>query len=127
MKQVAGKLRLDLAQYRALAAFAQFASDLDPTTKAQIERGARMTELLKQPAFAPVPIEEQVVTIWIGTNGYLDDIPVNKVTEFEKEFLAYIRTSGKKILKSIKEEKKISDETEKQLKKLIEDFKKGWK
>ena len=127
MKQVAGKLRLDLAQYRALAAFAQFASDLDPTTKAQIERGARMTELLNQPAFAPVPIEEQVVTIWIGTNGYLDDIPVNKVTEFEKEFLAYIRTSGKKILKSIKEEKKISDETEKQLKKLIEDFKKGWK
>ena len=127
MKQVAGRMRLDLAQYRALAAFAQFASDLDPVTKAQIDRGARMTELLKQPIFSPVPVEEQVVELWAGTNGYLDEIPVDRVTAFAKELLEYVRTTGRKVLKFIKEEKKISEDTEKQLKKLVEDFKKGWK
>jgi F-type H+-transporting ATPase subunit alpha len=127
MKQVAGKLRLDLAQYRSLAAFAQFASDLDPTTKAQIERGARMTELLKQPAFAPMAVEEQVVLIWVGTNGYLDDILREKISDFERELLDYMRLQHKKLLKSIKEEKKLSEEIEKHLKKTIEEFKKGWR
>ena len=127
MKQVAGKLRLDLAQYRSLAAFAQFASDLDPTTKAQIDRGARMTELLKQPPFSPLSFSEQVILIWVGTNGYLDDLPVSGVAEFEKQFLTILSVLEKKLLKQISSEKKITEEIEKKLKKAVEDFKNGWK
>ncbi|MCL5675578.1 MAG: F0F1 ATP synthase subunit alpha [Patescibacteria group bacterium] len=124
MKQVAGKMRLDLAQYRDLAAFAQFASDLDPVTRNQIERGARMTELLKQPQFAPMPVQEQVVLLWAGNNGYLDEIPVEKVSEYENKFLEYIRTVQAKILQEINKVKKIDENTEKLLKKAAEDFKK---
>lgn len=127
MKQVAGRLRLDLAQYRDMAAFAQFASDLDAETRALIERGARMTELLKQPPFSPLKTEEQVTALWAGTNGYLDDLSREKVNEFEVQFLEYMRSSGKKTLAKIKEDKKISEDIEKQLKKLVEDFKKGRK
>ncbi|MBI4058599.1 F0F1 ATP synthase subunit alpha [Candidatus Gottesmanbacteria bacterium] len=127
MKQVAGKMRLDLAQYRDLAAFAQFASDLDPTTKAQIERGARMSELLKQPPFAPLPVEEQVVVIWLGANGYLDDVRRSDVTRFEKDFLDYMRTSQRKLLKTIADEKKLTDTVEKQLKTIAQEFKDSWK
>lgn len=127
MKQVAGKLRLDLAQYRSLAAFAQFAGDLDPATKAQIERGARMTEILKQPQYQPLPVEDQVVSIWAGTNGYLDDISVEKVTEFEAAFLEYLHSREEKLLKTIASEKKIDEKTENQLKEIIDGFKEGWK
>ena len=127
MKQVAGKLRLDLAQYRELAAFAQFASDLDPVTKAQIERGARMTELLKQPPFSPLPVELQVVLIWSGVNGYLDDVDRHDVPQFEKDLTEYLSLHGRKTLKLIKEEKKLTEEVENQLKKLLTDFKSGRK
>jgi F-type H+/Na+-transporting ATPase subunit alpha len=126
MKQVAGKLRLDFAQYRDLAAFAQFAQDLDPATKAQIERGARMTVLMKQPPFAPMNVEDQVALIWTGVNGYLDDIQVSDISLFEKDFLEYIRMHHKKTLKTIKEEKKLSEPLEKELKKIVEEFKKDW-
>lgn len=125
MKQVAGRLRLDLAQYRDMAAFAQFASDLDAETRSQIDRGARMTELLKQTTFAPLATEEQVASLWVGTNGYLDDIAREKVSQFEHDFLELMRTTGRKILVKIKEDKKLTEETEKNLKKIVEDFKKG--
>jgi F-type H+-transporting ATPase subunit alpha len=127
MKQVAGKMRLDLAQYRSLAAFAQFAGDLDAATKAQIERGARMTELLKQPQYEPLPFEEQVVAIWAGSNGYLDDVPVSAIGEFEKAYRQYVKTSHAKLLKAIRDEKKISEESETQLKKVVTSFKDSWK
>lgn len=126
MKQVAGKLRLDLAQYRDLAAFAQFASDLDEKTKASIERGARMTELLKQRLHGPMAVERQVVLLYAGTNGYLDDIAVTRVSEFEEQFMDYMDAHGKKVMESVKKEKKITEETEEKLKKLITDFKKGF-
>src|SRR5207344_3187735 len=93
MKEVAGSLRLDLSQYRELESFAAFASDLDATSKAQLERGARLVELLKQPQNQPVPVEEQVVSIWAGTNGYLDDVPVEDISRFETDFLDYLRRS----------------------------------
>lgn len=124
MKQVAGKLRLDLAQYRNLAAFAQFSSDLDQVTKQQIERGARMTELLKQGQFNPLPVEEQVALIWTGTNGYLDDIAVERINDFEEKFLDFIRTSHEKVLEEIRKAQKIEEKTEKQLHKITSDFKK---
>src|SRR2546425_7174447 len=90
MRQVAGKLRLDLAQYRALAAFAQFGSDLDKATQAQLTRGERMVELLKQEQFVPMAVEQQVLSIWAGTNGYLDDVPVAAVRKFESEWLGFL-------------------------------------
>ena len=98
MRQVAGRLRLDLAGYRSLAAFAQFGSDLDPATRAQIDRGERLTEILKQGQYQPMPVEEQVAVIWTATNGYLDDVPVERVREFEAEFLDYLRTTQADIL-----------------------------
>ena len=126
MKQVAGKLKLDLAQYRSLAAFAQFASDLDPVTKAQIERGARMTELLKQPQYEPQPFEEQVVTIWAGTSGHLDSVPVSQVSEFSAGFLEYIKTHEHKLLATLSTEKKLTPETEEKLVVAITSFKEGY-
>jgi F-type H+-transporting ATPase subunit alpha len=98
MKSVAGKLKLELAQYRSLQAFAQFSSDLDPQTRAQLERGKRMSELLKQPAYSPFPMEEQVVVFWAATNGYLDNIPVEKVREFEVRLLQDMKARHKKII-----------------------------
>jgi F-type H+-transporting ATPase subunit alpha len=124
MKQVAGKLRLDLAQYRELAAFAQFASDLDEKTKSQIDRGARMVELLKQSQFQPMSVEEQVVVLFSGTYGYLDDIDVTRVSEFEAKYLEFMKSNNQKILHKIKKENKLSDETIDELKKLTEQFKK---
>jgi len=126
MKQVAGKLRLDLAQYRDLAAFAQFSTDLDEKTKSQIERGARMVELLKQGQFVPMSVSEQVVLLYLGTGGFLDDIPVSRVGEFESQFLEYIKTSGRKLLATISKEQKISDESDKELQKEIVEFKKSF-
>lgn len=126
MKQVAGKMRLELAQYRSLAAFAQFSSDLDAATKSQIDRGARMTELLKQKQYTPMPMAEQVVVIWAGINGFADDVEIAKVSEFELAWLEYMRTKGAKELKSISADAKISDEVETKLRTHIAEFKKMW-
>lgn len=126
MKSVAGRLRLDLAQFRELAAFAQFASDLDPTTRAQIERGRRITEILKQPPYSPVSMEQQVVILWAVTNGYLDEVPLDKIKEYEDEHLAYIKGKEKAMLETIAKEKVIDEKTaeklEKATKKFTEDF-----
>ena len=124
MKKVAGNLRLDLAQYRDLAAFAQFSSDLDETTRKQIDRGARMMELLKQGQYAPLPIERQVAIVWAGANGYLDDVPVVLVGQFEHDFLQFIESSHPKALPMIAKEKSISPETEKMLVEAVTEFKK---
>ena len=124
IKQVAGRLRLDLAQYRDMAAFAQFATDLDEKTKKQIERGARMIELLKQGQFKPMSVEEQVVLFYAGTNGYLDDIETAKIADFEVAYLDYITGQHNDILKKIRAEEKISDETAGKLNKALDSFKK---
>ncbi|MCM0759033.1 F0F1 ATP synthase subunit alpha [Sporomusa sphaeroides DSM 2875] len=121
-KQVAGRLRLDLAQYRELAAFAQFGSDLDKGTKDLLERGKRMTELLKQPQYKPMPIEEQVIAVYLGVNGHLDDIPVSRVSKFEQEFLQYIRAYPE-ISGGIKEKKCLEATIEERLKTTIRQFK----
>jgi F-type H+-transporting ATPase subunit alpha len=115
MRQVAGRLRLDLAQYRALAAFAQFGSDLDKATQAQITRGERMVELLKQGQFVPMPVENQVVSIWAGTNGHLDDLPVHAVRRFESEWLEFVAKSYGEVMHNIRTTKAMSDEDQKRL------------
>ncbi len=127
MKQVAGQLRLDLAQYRSLAAFAQFAADLDQSTKNQIERGRRMVELLKQTLFKPMSVEEQVVLVYAGTSGMLDDVPVEKIGIFEKKYLEYMNDSQAKIMHEIKKEGKLSQELLDKMKKSVEIFKKSFK
>jgi F-type H+-transporting ATPase subunit alpha len=121
-KQVAGTLRLDLASFRELQAFAQFASDLDEHSRSQLERGARMVEVLKQGPYSPVPVEKQVVMILAGNKGYLDKIPVGAVTKFEAELMPYMDAKHSAILDSIRDEKKITDETEAQLLKALDDF-----
>lgn len=126
MKEVAGSLRLDLSQYRELEAFAAFASDLDATSKAQLERGARLVELLKQPQYAPMPVEEQVISIFLGTEGHLDSVPVEDVGRFEAELLDHIRASEGDILSGIRESKKLSDEASEKLVGVINQFKKGF-
>ena len=123
MKQVAGTLRLDLAQFRELAAFAQFASDLDKATKAQLDRGQRLTELLKQGQYAPMPVEKQVMAIYLGTRGYLDDVAVKDVTRCEKEFLAFMETNHPEVGQDIVNTKKLSDANEAALKQAIAEFK----
>jgi F-type H+-transporting ATPase subunit alpha len=122
MKQVAGRIKLDLAQYREMAAFAQFASDLDASTQALLARGARLTELLKQPQFKPVPVEEQVVAIFAGVRGYLDKIPVNKVGEFERRLLSEIKTGAPEILTEIKSAKEIKKDNETKLVAFLDKF-----
>lgn len=124
MKQVAGTLRLDLAQYRELAAFAQFGSDLDKATQARLIRGARSMEILKQKQYQPMPVEEQVISIFTAVRGYLDDLPVEKVGSFEEGLLQYIRSNKPEIPQSIKTNKEIKPEVEEQLKAAIEEFKK---
>ena len=126
MKQVAGKIKLELAQYREMAAFAQFASDLDSTTQALLARGARLTELLKQPQYKPVPVEEQVVSIFAGTRGYLDRIPVNKVGEFERRLLSDIHARAPGILESIRNDREIKKDTEAKLVGFLDDFAKSF-
>ncbi|KUH86010.1 MULTISPECIES: F0F1 ATP synthase subunit alpha [unclassified Mycobacterium] len=126
MKEVAGSLRLDLSQYRELESFAAFASDLDETSKAQLDRGARLVELLKQPQNSPMPVEEQVVAIFLGTRGHLDSVPVEDVQKFEREFLEHVKGSQEGILKEIRESKKLSEELEEKLEKVVNDFKKGF-
>ncbi|MGB8391731.1 F0F1 ATP synthase subunit alpha [Mycobacterium sp.] len=126
MKEVAGSLRLDLSQYRELEAFAAFASDLDATSKAQLERGARLVELLKQPQYQPMPVEEQVISIFLGTGGHLDSVPVEDVRRFETELLDHIRASEEKILTTIRDSQKLTDETADALTEVIKNFKKGF-
>ncbi len=123
MKQVAGTLRLELAQYRELEAFAQFASDLDEASRKQLERGQRLVEILKQPAHQPLPVEKQVVIIYAGTRGYLDDIPVKAIRKFEDELYPFIETKYPQIFENIRTKKQIDDETEELIKKALEEFK----
>ncbi len=111
MKKVAGRLRLDLAQYRELEAFAAFGSDLDAASKAQLERGARLVELLKQPQYTPFAVEEEVVSIWAGTTGKLDDVPVDDIRRFEREFLDFLRRDRQGLLEGIAETRELSDDT----------------
>ncbi|GEO40433.1 F-type H+-transporting ATPase subunit alpha [Skermanella aerolata] len=124
MKQVAGTIKLELAQYREMAAFAQFASDLDASTQRLLNRGARLTELLKQGQFSPLPVEEQVVSIFAGVRGYLDRVKIEDVNRFEAKLLAEVRTKGANILDTIRTEKALSKETEEKLKSFIENFSK---
>ncbi len=126
MKQVAGTLRLDLAQYRELEAFAQFASDLDEASRKQLERGMRMVEILKQPPYSPLPVEKQVVIIYAGANGFLDDIPVQAVSKFEQELYSFIEAKYPQIYELIRERKALDDEIKGLLNKAIEEFKAGF-
>src|SRR5580765_2287933 len=126
MKSVAGNLRLNLSQYRDLEAFAAFASDLDAASRAQLDRGARLVELLKQPQYSPFPVEEQVVSIWAGGNGYLDDVPVEDVSRFETDFLDYLRRSHAGILQTIRESLALAEDTVTALKDAIGEFRKGF-
>lgn len=127
MKQVAGTMRLDLAQYRELAAFAQFGSDLDKATKARLERGARLVELLKQPQYKPMPTEEQVVSMYTATRGFMDDVPVASVQSFEAEMLDFMRNSKSDILADIRTRKALDDDLEGRLKAAIAEFKTSYK
>jgi F-type H+-transporting ATPase subunit alpha len=126
MKQVAGRIKGELAQYREMAAFAQFGSDLDATTQRLLNRGARLTELLKQPQFAPLNVEEQVAVIYAGVNGYLDPLPVNRVSEFERGLLAFLRTEHKSLLDGIRTKGELTDELQSELKSAVERFAKGF-
>ena len=124
MKQVAGGMRLDLAQYRELAAFAQFGSDLDRATQARIARGSRTVEILKQPQYRPMPVEEQVAVIFAVTRGFLDDVPVEKVGDFERGFLRYLHEQASDVLEAIRRDRALKDETIKSLTAAVENFKK---
>jgi F-type H+/Na+-transporting ATPase subunit alpha len=127
MKQVAGSIKLELAQYREMAAFAQFGSDLDTATQNLLNRGARLTELLKQPQYSPLLTEEQVCVIFAGVNGYLDKISVSQVGDFEQKLLSELRGASHSILQSIRREKMVSDDTKSQLKSLLERLVSGYK
>jgi F-type H+-transporting ATPase subunit alpha len=126
MKQVAGQLKLDLAQYGELKAFSQFAADLDKRTKATLERGQRMTELLNQPQYEPVPFARQVMAIFAGTRGYLDDVPVNRISDFERSLLRFLEQNHPDLEKTIVLEGAVSAELEAELRAAIEDFKKDY-
>ncbi len=126
MKTVAGNLRLSLSQYRDLEAFAAFASDLDAASRAQLDRGSRLVELLKQPQYDPFPVEEQVVSIWAGSNGYLDDVPLEDIGRFEHDFLEFLRRSHAGILTTIRETKALGEDTITALKDAVEEFRKSF-
>ncbi len=126
MKQVAGTIKLELAQYREMEAFAQFASDLDPATQKLLARGARLTLLLKQPQYSPLSVEEQVVVIFAGTKGYLDGVALGDVEEYEHRFLEHLRANGKKILEFIRTEHKIDENLDKEMHKFIDAFSKSF-
>ena len=122
MKKVAGSIKLELAQYREMAAFAQFASDMDASTQQLLARGSRLVELLKQPQYSPLPMEEQVISIYAGVNGYLDKVSIENISKFETDLMNLIKSSHKDIIKSIRDEKALTDSTEEKLKKAIEEF-----
>jgi F-type H+-transporting ATPase subunit alpha len=123
MKKVAGTLRLDLAQYRELQAFAQFGSDLDKATQARLDRGARLVEVLKQGQYAPMSVEKQVISLWAAVNGYMDDVEVASVRRFETEWLSYVDTNYPQISKGIIETKDLGKDIEEALKEAIKKFK----
>lgn len=127
MKTVAGSLRLDLAQFRSLAAFAQFGSDLDEATKKQLDRGQRIVEVLKQPQYQPLPIAQQVILIWAVTAGLLDEIPTEKIVDFQEKYLDSLSTKGKTLLETLDKEKLLSEKLTRELEKFTENFKKGYK
>jgi F-type H+/Na+-transporting ATPase subunit alpha len=126
MKKVAGSIKLELAQYREMAAFAQFGSDLDASTQRLLNRGARLTELLKQPQFSPMPMEEQVVSIFAGVNGYLDNVPTEAVTRFESQLLSHVRSEHGQVLASIRDTGALSDDTTASLKEIVGNFAKSF-
>ncbi|HET6267396.1 MAG TPA: F0F1 ATP synthase subunit alpha, partial [Acidobacteriota bacterium] len=123
MKQVAGMLRIELAQYRELAAFSQFGSDLDAATQRQLARGARLSEILKQPQYQPIPVEKQIILIYAATNGYLDDLPVSEAGAFEKELYQFLDSQRPQIGGQILQKKQLDDEIKKNLKEVLDDFK----
>ncbi len=123
MKKVAGTLKLDLAQFRELEAFSQFGSDLDESTKKTLERGKRAVELLKQPQYSPVVVENQVVALYALTRGYLDDVPVEKIKEFEAGLIDYASVNAKNFLSEVREKAMWSEGEEEKIKKVISDYK----
>jgi F-type H+/Na+-transporting ATPase subunit alpha len=123
MRQVAGSLKLELAQYRELAAFAQFGSDLDKATQQQLNRGQRLTELLKQSQFSPLPFSKQVLAIYAGTNGYLDDLPVPQIREFEEALYKYVDTSNPGLLQQIMEKKQLDDNLKAEMNRILKEHK----
>ncbi len=127
IKKVAGKLKLSLAQFRELEAFAQFGSDLDEATRNQLDLGRRLTELLKQPQYQPIPMEKQVVSLYAVNNGFMDDIEVEQVGKFEKDLYEFMETQGKAVLEEIRDKKELGDELEAKLKTSLTKFKQGWK
>jgi F-type H+-transporting ATPase subunit alpha len=126
MKAVTGSLKVDLAQYRAMEAFAMFASDLDATSRRQLERGKRLTELLRQPQYSPYPVEEQTVSVWIGTSGRLDEVPVDDVLRFEREFLEVLRRDGSSVLDSIRESGTFDEGHQDAVVKVLDEFKQSF-
>jgi F-type H+-transporting ATPase subunit alpha len=126
MRQVAGRLRLDMAQFRDLAAFAQFGSELDKATQEQLDRGLRLQEILKQAQYEPMPLSDQVMIIFSGTNGYADNVPVVRMEEYEEQFLRYMATQFPKVGQSITDEARITEETEKDLREALDLFVKSW-
>jgi F-type H+-transporting ATPase subunit alpha len=122
MKKVAGSIKLELAQYREMAAFAQFGSDLDASTQRLLARGARLTELLKQPQYAPMPVEEQVASIYAGTQGFLDSVDVKDVVRYEAAMLSFLRSEKADVLKAIRDTKHLDDDTAKKLKDALTEF-----
>src|SRR5687767_2263454 len=128
MKKIAGSLRLDLAAYRELEAFAQLGTELDKATQAQLDRGARLVELLKQPQYKPMPVEQEVMVIYAGTKGYLDDVPLTRIQQFQYEFLTFVDQRHGNLRGALAEKKELTDQIEAQLKQALDDFKKNvWK
>ena len=126
MKQVSGSIKLDLAQFREMESFSQFASDLDQSTRNLLERGRRLTEILKQPQYSPLKVEEQVVVIFAGVKGFLDQIEINKITKFEDLLLSQLRSKEKKIIESIAKEQMISESLEKKISDFLESLSKNF-
>ena len=126
IKQVAGKVKLDLAQFRELAAFAQFGSDLDAATKARLDRGQRIVELFKQKQYNPIPVEEQVAIMWAMQNGYIDPVPVERVKEFQLQLQDWLQTRKEALLKSIRDKKQLDEDLEAQLRSALDEFKAVW-
>ena len=127
MKQVAGQLKGDLAQFRDLAAFAQFGSELDAKTQAQIDRGKRIVELFKQPQYNPIPVEVQIAVIWAAQNGYLDDVPVERVKEFQAKWTEFLTTRKGQLIQNIAQEKALSPALIAELKAAADQFKETWR
>src|SRR5881296_3147227 len=127
IKQVAGKVKLDLAQYRELAAFAQFGSDLDAATRARLDRGQRIVELFKQKQYNPIPVEEQVAVLWAMQNGYVDPVPVERVKEYQTKLQDYLQTRKEGLLRAIRDKKQLDEQLESQLKAALDEFKTIWR